>query len=373
MLPQALAGISLFLFSLFLFSLFSLPVQKATLGRAGPAVKLEMLLQALAGSISLFLFSLFSLPVQKATFGTAGPAFKRYKCFRRPLQVSLSFSLSLFSFLFTGSESNVRHGRSRLQTLQMLPQALAGISLFLFSLFLFSLFSLPVQKATLGRAGPAHKRYKCFCRPSQVVSLFLFSLFSLPVQKATLGTAGPAVKLQMLLQALAGGISLFSLSLFSFLFTGSESNVRHGRSRLQTLHMLPQALAGISLFLFSLFLFSLFSLPVQKATLGRAGPAFKRYKCFRRPLSLFLFSLFSLPVQKATLGRAGPAFKRYKCFRKPLQVSLFLFSLFSLPVQKATLGTCRSRPQTLQMPLQALAGILSFSFLFSLYRFRKQR
>ena len=211
----------------------------------------------------------------------------------------------------------------------------------------------------------------------------------------------------MLLQALTGSISLFSLSLFSFLFTGSESNVRHGRSRLQTLHMLPQALAGISLFLFSLFLFSLFSLPVQKATLGRAGPAFKRYKCFRRPLSLFLFSLFSLPVQKATLGRAGPAFKRYKCFRKPLQVSLFLFSLFSLPVQKATLGTAgpalkrykcfcrpsqvfslslfsflftgsesnvrhgRSRLQTLQVLPQALAGISLF--LFSLYRFRKQR
>ena len=57
MLLQALAGISLFLFSLFLFSLFSLPVQKATLGRAGPAVKLQMLLQALAGSISLSLFS----------------------------------------------------------------------------------------------------------------------------------------------------------------------------------------------------------------------------------------------------------------------------------------------------------------------------
>ena len=156
----------------------------------------------------------------------------------------------------------------------MLPQALAGISLFLFSLFLFSLFSLPVQKATLGRAGPAHKRYKCFCRPSQ----------------ANLS------------------LSLFSLSLFSFLFTGSESNVRHGRSRLQTLQMLPQALAGISLFLFS----------------------------------LFLFSLFSLPVQKATLGRARPAVKRYKCFCRPSQVSLSF-------------------------------SFLSFSFLFSLYRFRKQR
>ena len=152
------------------------------------------------------------------------------------LQALAGISLSLFSFLFTGSESNVRQGRSRLQTLQMLPQALAGIYLFLFSLFLFSLFSLPVQKATLGKAGPALERYKCFCRPSRV----------------------------------------FSLSLFSFLFTGSESNVRHGRSRLQTLQMLPQALAGISLFLFSLFLFSLFSLPVQKATLGRAGPAVKR-------------------------------------------------------------------------------------------------
>ena len=203
----------------------------------------------------------------------------------------------------------------------MLLQALAGISLFLFSLFLFSLFSLPVQKATLGRAGPA-------------------------------------VKLQMLLQALAGSISL---SLFSFLFTGSESNVRHGRSRLQTLQMLPQALAGISLFLFSLFLFSLFSLPVQKATLGRAGPAVKRYNLSfsflfslyasagpRRYLSLslffslFLFSLFSLPVQTATLGTAGPALKRYKCFRRPLQVSISF-------------------------------SFLSFSFLFSLYRFRKQR
>ena len=150
----------------------------------------------------------------------------------------------------------------------MLPQALAGISLFLFSLFLFS--------------------------------LFLFSLFSLPVQKATLGRAGPAVKLQMLLQAFAGSISL---SLFSFLFTGSESNVRQGRPRPQTLQMLLQALAGIS---------------------------------------LFLFSLFSLPVQKATLGTAGPAFKRYKCFRRPLQVSLSF-------------------------------SFLSFSFLFSLYRFRKQR
>ena len=168
----------------------------------------------------------------------------------------------------------------------MLPQALAGISLSLFS-----------------------SRYKCFRRPSQV-SLFLFSLFSLPVQKR---------------------------------------NVRHGRSRPQTLQMLPQPLAGISL--------SLFSLPVQKATLGRAGPAFKRYKRFRRPsqVSLFLFSLFSLPVQKATLGRAGPALKRYKCFRSRSQVSLFLFSLFSLPVRKATLGTagpalkrykCFRRPKT---------------------------
>ena len=109
MLPQALAGISLFLFSLFLFSLFSLPVQKATLGRAGPAVKLQMLLQALAG-----------------------------------------ISFSLFSFLFTGSESNVRQGRSRLQTLQMLPQALAGIYLFLFSFlsfsFLFSLYRFRKQR-----------------------------------------------------------------------------------------------------------------------------------------------------------------------------------------------------------------------------------
>ena len=171
-----------------------------------------MLLQALAGIslflFSLFLFSLFSLPVQKATLGTAGPAFKRYKCFRRPLQVSLSFSFLSFSFLFTGSESNVRQGRSRPQTLQILLQTLAGISLFLFSLFLFSLFSLPVQKATLGRAGPA-------------------------------------VKLQMLLQALAGSISL---SLFSFLF--------------------PQALAGIYLFLFSFlsfsFLFSLYRFRKQR-------------------------------------------------------------------------------------------------------------
>ena len=143
MLLQALAGISLFLFSFFLFSLFSLPVQKATLGTAGPAVKLQMLLQALAG-----------------------------------ISFSFLLSLSLFSFLFTGSESNVRHGRSRLQTLQMLPQALAGISLFLFSLFLFSLFSLPVQKATLGTAGPAFKRYKCFRRPLQVSLSFSFLSFS---------------------------------------------------------------------------------------------------------------------------------------------------------------------------------------------------
>ena len=243
--------------------------------------------------------------------GRAGPAFKRYKCFRRPLQVSISFSflvsLSLFSFLFTGSESNVRHGRSRPQTLQMLLQALAGIYLFLFSfsLFLFSLFSLPVQKATLGTAGPAFKRYKCFRRPLQV----------------------------------------FSLSLFSFLFTGSESNVRHGRSRLQTLQMLPQALAGISLFLFSLFLFSLFSLPVQKATLGRAGPAVK--------LQMLLQALAA--------------------------ISLSLFS-FLFTGSESNVRQGRSRLQTLQMLPQALAGIylflfsfLSFSFLFSLYRFRKQR
>ena len=146
--------------------------------------------------VSLFLFSLFSLPVQKATLGRAGPALKRYKCFRSPSQVSLC---------------------------------------------LFSLFSLPVQKATLGRAGPAFKRYKCFRRPSQV-SLFLFSLFSLPVQKATLGRAGPALKRYKCFRSRSQkrfpGISL---SLFSFLFTGSKSNVRHGRSRPQTLQMLPQA------------------------------------------------------------------------------------------------------------------------------------
>ena len=169
------------------------------------------------------------------------------------LQALAGISLSLFSFLFTGSESNVRQGRSRLQTLQMLPQALAGIYLFLFSLFLFSLFSLPVQKATLGKAGPALKRYKCFCRPSRV----------------------------------------FSLSLFSFLFTGSESNVRHGRSRLQTLQMLPQALAGISLFLFSLFLFSLlFTGSESNVRQGRSR---------RQTLGLsfsFLFSLYRFKKQR---------------------------------------------------------------------------
>ena len=180
--------------------------------------------------VSLFLFSLFSLPVQKATLGTAGPAFKRYKCFRRPLQISLSFSFLSFSFLF--------------------------------SLYRF-------RKATLGRP--------------------------VPPSNATNASAGPRRYLS------------FS---FLFLFTGSESNVRHGRSRLQTL---------------------------QNAS---AGPC--RYLSLSLFFSLFLFSLFSLPVQKATLGTAGPAFKRYKCFRRPLQVSLSF-------------------------------SFLSFSFLFSLYRFRKQR
>ena len=168
-----------------------------------------MLPQALAG-ISLSLFS------------------SRYKCFRRPSQVSL-FLFSLFSLPV--QKRNVRHGRSRPQTLQMLPQPLAGISLSLFS-FLFT-----GSKSNV-RQGRSHLQ-----------------------------------TLQMLPQALPG----ISLSLFSFLFTGSESNVRQGRSRPQTLQMLPQPLQV------SLFLFSLFSLPVRKATLGTAGPALKRYKCFRRP------------------------------------------------------------------------------------------
>ena len=174
-----------------------------------------MLPQALAGIslflFSLFLFSLFSLPVQKATLGRAGPAHKRYKCFCRPSQASLSFSFLSFSFLF--------------------------------SLYRF-------RKQRSARPVPP-SNYKCFCRPSQVVYLsfsFLFSLYRfrkqryarpVPPSNATNSSAGPCRYL--------------SLSLFSFLLTGSESNVRPGRSRLQTLQMLPQALAGISLFLFSLF------------------------------------------------------------------------------------------------------------------------
>ena len=114
------------------------------------------------------------------------------------LEALAGISLSLFSFLFTSSKSNVRHGRSRPQTLQMLPQALAGI-----------------------RQGRSRRQ-----------------------------------TLQMLLQALAG----ISLSLFSFLFTGSESNVRQGRSRRQT----TNASAGPRRYLSFSFLFSLYRFKKQR-------------------------------------------------------------------------------------------------------------
>ena len=166
-----------------------------------------MLPQALAGILSFsFLFTGSTsnvrhgpVPPSNATNASAGP--RRYLSFSFLFSLQMlpqalaGISVSLFSFLFTGSQSDVRQGRSRPQTLQMLPQPLAGISLSLFS-FLFTGSKSNVRQG-----------------------------------RSRLQT------LQMLPQALPG----ISLSLFSFLFTGSKSNVRHGRSRPQTLQMLPQA------------------------------------------------------------------------------------------------------------------------------------
>ena len=88
---------------------------------------------------------------------------------------------------------------------------------------------------------------------------------------------------------------------FFFLFTGSESNVRHGRSRPQTLQTLPQAQLLYSSFL-----------------VGSEGDV--RYGR-SRPQTLQTLPhaqlLVFLSVQKVTLGTGGPALKPYKRSRRP--------------------------------------------------------
>ena len=159
-------------------------------------------------------------------------------------------------FLFTGSESNVRHGRSRPQTLQTLPQP----------------FRRPQTLPTLPQPNVRHRR----SRPPTLQTLpqarLVCRLF--PGKKSR-----RYLSFSFLFSRRPKTIFLEARDFLFFLFTGSESNVRHGRSRPQTLQTPPQPFRRRQTLAPGLKPFK----PCRSPTLGTAGPGPQPYKRSRRP------------------------------------------------------------------------------------------
>ena len=361
---------------------FSLPVQKATLGTAGPFSRARF---EPVGPYTLF------LPVQKATLGTPafkplkplhrpfqGHKFRRYTCYtlflpvqkatlgtpafkplkplkrcRKPLQGHKSrwYMLHCYTLFFTGSESDLRHAR-----LQTPPQAFPRpqVSVVYMLRFVFPGSESNVRHARLQTLQTPQTPPQAFPRP-QVSQVYTCYTLLLPVQKATLGTT--AFK-PLKPKPSNPSTGLSKATSVAGILTGSESNVRH--ARLQT-PQTPQAFARPQVSqVHATLCFYRFRSNVRHARLQtpQTPPqAFPRpqvsheYTCS----SLICFYRFSyvlfLPVQKATLGT--PAFKP---LRRPFQghksgwCTCYTATLRFLPVQKATLGTPAFKP--LRKPFQ---------------------